>query len=1074
MDAVIVLDQDGRIVDWSQTAETIFLWTRHEAVGRLFASLLIPDRLRDAFSEVHRSGLTADAAHRRPAPNRMEMAAVRRDGQEFVMELAITRLNLSAGEFILIIARDLSSEREQEQNSSRQLMQSRLMQQAAALSAMGDSLNEALGKCITTLCSITNWPIGLAFVPDESGEWLNSTNIWHIADDERLEGLDPVKLEKRFRRGEGFPGQIWETMKPLWIRDIQDEGQLVRRELEQLGLQGAFGFPVAVDGELVAVLEFFTWEAIAPEPKLLVLMENLKDQLGRFIERRRWMEERAQLAAIVDSSYDAIIGKDLDGRIISWNSGAEQVYGYKAEEVLGKSSRLLLPAGIDQDEPAIRDVIRTGMRLEQFETERRCKDGKVIQVSLTASPIRDSRGRIVGSSTIERNISQRIKRERELRQAKREAERANRTKSEFLANISHELRTPMNAILGMLNLGLSEELSEVMRDYLTTARDSAQDLLYLLNDLLDFSRMEAGCFELEREPFDLRETLNAAIRSLALRASEKGLELACHISRDVPTHLLGDGLRLRQVIVNLVGNAIKFTDQGEVVVHVKSVSRQFNEVVLRFSVEDTGRGISVDHWEHIFAPFTQIDSSSTRTESGTGLGLAIVKELVGKMGGTVDLKSEVGRGSCFSFQAPFPVLNENPQKISEEKLENLPVLVVDDNRTNRVILEETLNSWSMRPTVVENGAEALEAIHEADEAGKPFPLMLVDALMPHVDGFMLLETLQKKRGESQMPIAVLMLSSADRQTFKNRCKNLSVAAYLEKPVSQSELFETIVKVLNRSPVVGESVRQLERGPSQLAILLAEDTPANQKVVRAILEKRGHRVSVANNGREAVERIKQQPYDVVLMDVQMPAMDGLQATQTIRQLPVDSQAEVPIIAMTAHARREDKQMCLAAGMDAYIPKPIDANKLIKLVESAKRRPAGHQSSDTWEGPPMSIAEDPPARLINLNSARARMDDNEDLVRDLAAFFLEDAPQLAREIEQAVAEEQSETVQRAAHSLKGLAANFDAEPLIMLAMSLENLGREGDFPSARNDLPELKRTVRQVCEEFEEYLDGNQRS
>jgi PAS domain S-box-containing protein len=831
-------------------------------------------------------------------------------------------------------------------------------------------------------------------------------------------------------------------------------------------LETVFGFPVIADEEIIAILVFCAWEEIVPHPDLLMVIDNLRHQLGRMVERKRWIEERARLAAIVDSSYDAIIGKDLDGRIITWNHGAEQVYGYQPHEVLGKSIRMLLPLGMEEEESSVTDVVATGHRLKMFETKRRCKDGTIIDVALAVSPIRDSRGRIVGSSSIERDVTLRKKKDKELLQAKREAEQANRAKSEFLANISHELRTPMNAILGMLHLSLGEDLSEPQRDYLKTAHESAQTLLYLLNDLLDFSRMAAGHMELEHEPFRLRETLDMAIKSLSLKASEKGLELACHIGKNVPNALSGDAVRLRQIIVNLAGNGIKFTDQGEVVVNVNVQSQSGNQVALRFSVRDTGIGIPKQHQEKIFAPFTQVDASTTRNETGSGLGLAIVRELVGKMGGTIGLESEPGRGSHFYFTVPFEVLPEVRTAPDGQELFGLPVLVVDDNRTNQVILEETLANWSMRPTVVGSAKAALKAIQDAEGQGASFPLIIVDALMPEMDGFMLVEKIHESHPDSASPMTVLMLSSADRQTFKQRCENLKVQAYLEKPISQSVLMDTLMTVLKGPLLDRKSFEQVKPLPVGLSILVAEDTPANQKVIRAILEKRGHRVQIANNGREAVDQVKQGRYDVVLMDVQMPTMDGLQATHTIRNLSNPAKAEIPIVAMTAHARREDRRKCLSAGMDAYIAKPIDAGKLIHLVETAEHREEAYRASETWESDFMPLS----TAVINVESAKARMGGNEPLVVDLAKFFLEDVPKLVKDLERALQESRAEEVERAAHSVKGLAANFDAETLATLASSLEAHGRNGDIDQARRQFAELRDAAKTVCREIEEYLDS----
>ncbi|MCA9070934.1 MAG: response regulator, partial [Planctomycetaceae bacterium] len=521
---------------------------------------------------------------------------------------------------------------------------------------------------------------------------------------------------------------------------------------------------------------------------------------------------------------------------------------------------------------------------------------------------------------------------------------------------------------------------------------------------------------------------------------------------------------LRQILINLAGNALKFTDQGEVLVDVSVQAHRGSQVTLQFSVRDTGIGIPAEAQERIFAPFTQVDASTTRNESGSGLGLAIVRELVAKMEGSIGLESKTGQGSLFYVSIPFEVLPETSLPQQNSELADLAVLIVDDNRTNQVILEETLTNWSMRPDVVGSAKAALKRIQEADQAGRPYSIVIVDALMPEMDGFMLVEELNQRKKNLVQTTTVLMLSSADRQTFKQRCENLPVSAYLEKPVSESELMDTLMTALHGSMLDRKSYEQVQPISQGLKILIAEDTPANQKVIRAILEKRGHSVQIANNGREAVDYVKQSEFDVVLMDVQMPTMDGLQATQMIRQLADSEQAEIPIVAMTAHARREDRRKCLASGMDAYIAKPIDAGKLIQLIESAQHRSGERPSTETWEDVPMVAT----TKQINTDSAKARMGGNEELVIDLARFFLDDAPKLSRDIEQGIADGQAEAVERAAHSLKGLAANFDAETLATQCLALEEHGRNDDLKKAKGRLRDLHKTVQAVCEELKTYI------
>ena len=537
----------------------------------------------------------------------------------------------------------------------------------------------------------------------------------------------------------------------------------------------------------------------------------------------------------------------------------------------------------------------------------------------------------------------------ELRAATYAAEAANRAKSTFLANMSHEIRTPLNAVIGMTELVLGSSLSVQQREFLLTVKDSGEALLSVINDILDFSKIEVGKLVLDRAAFDLRESLGDTLKSFALRAHQLGLEIACFIHADVPHMVVGDYSRLRQVVVNLVGNAIKFTEKGEVTLEVTQESRSEKEVVLHLVVADTGIGIPEEKQATIFEMFEQADSSTTRRHGGTGLGLAIAARLVGLMGGRIWVESTPGRGSRFHFVVRLELAeteSARPPTPEPASLHGMRVLVVDDNATNRRILQEVLRSWQMVPTVAAGAREALESIQQAHKAGEPFSLVLTDAHMPSVDGFTLVE--QIKQDAEMTNTVIMMLTSGDRPEDTSRCDELGIAAYLLKPVKQSELLEAIELALGITVARGELLRWAARPPhhvGSLNILLAEDSLVNQKLAIALLEGQGHTVTLANNGLEAVAAIETHRFDLVLMDVQMPEMDGLEATASIRAREKEAGMRVPIVAMTAHALKGDRERCLDAGMDSYIAKPIRAEELFETIDRVliDRRPvasSGH--------------------------------------------------------------------------------------------------------------------------------------
>jgi signal transduction histidine kinase/CheY-like chemotaxis protein len=541
---------------------------------------------------------------------------------------------------------------------------------------------------------------------------------------------------------------------------------------------------------------------------------------------------------------------------------------------------------------------------------------------------------------LQKEVTERMQVVVEMREAKETAEAASRAKSEFLANMSHEIRTPLNGVIGMTDLALETRLDVEQREYLETVKTSADSLLIVINDILDFSKIEAGKIDLEALDFNLRDCLEATLKALALRADEKGLELLCEIAPEVPEVVRGDSSRLRQVLMNLIGNAVKFTRQGEVALKVLLHATEGADCLLHFIVSDTGIGIPPEKQKMIFEPFSQADSSTTRKYGGTGLGLTITSRLVAMMGGKIWVESEQGHGSKFHFIARMGIADAKPIVVGTaappEILSGVRVLVVDDNQTNRRILEGMLTRWNMKVTSVEGGEEALGQLSAAQEAGEPFGLILMDMHMPAMDGFELTQRI--RQSHYPFTITIMMLSSAGHRGDAARCQELGIAAYLLKPIRQSELREAIARVLGAReqhgaiPLITRYSLQDAREPSaSLHVLLAEDNRVNQRLATRLLEKRGHSVVVAADGREALAAIEKEGFDLVLMDLQMPEMDGFEATVAIREKEKAGGARLPIVALTAHAMKGDREKCLAAGMDGYLTKPIRTVELDEVLK-----------------------------------------------------------------------------------------------------------------------------------------------
>ena len=646
-------------------------------------------------------------------------------------------------------------------------------------------------------------------------------------------------------------------------------------------------------------------------------------------------EERIRFRQLFENAQEGIVITTDEGVITHANQEFLRIFGYELKEVVGKNIDKLVAGEKALRAKLITNNVVKGKNIA-LETVRRKKDGTPVNVSVIASPISTEKKKL-GVFGIYRDITKRKRAEEKLQEALKQAEVANKTKSEFLANMSHEIRTPMNAVIGMTGLLLDTDLNQEQEKYAETIRSGGESLLSVINDILDFSKIEAGHFELETMNFNLWTLLEDFASMMAVQAHEKGLEFICAPEPDVPAYLKGDPGRLRQVLVNLTANAVKFTEKGEVAVRVSIESEKEVETLLRFSVRDTGMGISKKRQKMIFENFTQVDGSTTRKAGGTGLGLSISKHLVEKMGGQIGVKSKENQGSEFWFTVHFKKQSKRKHRLElPANIRGAHILVVDDNETNRLVLRGQLESWGVSIAEAPDGPTALKKLYAAYREGNPFQLAVVDMQMPDMDGEALGYAV--KADPKIKDTRLVMMTSMGQRGDAKRIEEIGFAAYLTKPVRQSDLFDCLASVLKNGeeekppkPIITRHyIRDMQR--SKIRVLLAEDNIVNQQVATAMLRKMGMRVEAAANGTEVMEALREIPFDLVLMDVQMPVMDGLEATKKIRN--PDSKVldhDIPIIAMTAHALEGDKERCLKAGMNDYISKPVSLQNLAQMLE-----------------------------------------------------------------------------------------------------------------------------------------------
>ena len=945
-----------------------------------------------------------------------ELLNCRKDGSVFTIHLTVSPIHDDSGQTIALVgvSQDITARKRAEEALRASEEQYRLLFQRNLAGVYRASLDGKLLDCNEAAVRILGYG---------SIEEALSNSLWDFY-------YEPAERQTMIQR---LVEQ--RTISNLEARCRSKNGEVVWVLANVSLLDGSNGSPEVIEGTLIDITA-----------------------------RKQAEKEVAMLAHAVRSIQECVSITDNEAIVLFVNDAFLKTYGHERHEVIGKSMPDLVLPQSNTSNIGVELPPRHLLSAWEGELFNRRKDGTEFPIHLSASPISDESGQTIALVGVAQDITDRKHAIEELQKAKEAAESASRAKSEFLANMSHEIRTPMNGIIGMTELALDTELTAEQSEYLKLVKLSADSLLGVINDVLDFSKIEAGKLDLDLAEFNLQDGVDEVMKALGVRAEQKGLELAYYLRPGVPDLVVGDVGRLRQILINLVGNAFKFTERGEVIVRIDVEAQTKDEVVLHFGVRDTGMGIPREKQTLIFESFTQADGSTTRKHGGTGLGLTISSQLVKMMGGRIWVESPVDlpgsharSGSMFHFTARFGIPQTPAAAAYTPELSalvGLPVLVVDDNSTNRRILEVQLTNWKMKPTAVEGGASALNALALANPAGNPFKLALLDFHMPGMDGFVLTEEIRKLPGGSDLKI--IMMSSSVHQN-QTRQRLLGIDASLVKPVKAAELLSVIKTVLSTDTRLQTKARPAAlKTENPLRVLVAEDSPVNQRLIQRLLEKWGHTPVIARDGRETLALLDAGDFDLVLMDLQMPEINGFEATAAIRQKERGDGGHIPIIALTAHALKGDRERCIEAGMDDYLSKPIEAQKLFAAVETAAHKSEGATGNDR-----------PHIRAVDIDALLKSFDGDRELVSMLAKVFADSFPGQLSELDDAVTRGDAEALASGAHALRGSVANFRAEAAVDAATRLEQLARTGDLSAADSALALLQNEIEQLREELETF-------